>query len=199
MMNANSSFKDMFVKGMLAPAAAILIACGATYAQKSSEQQVTITVRSAQTVEERVADEVKEKELKKAAEEKLAAEESARIVEKSPKALLSHARTFYVSSGTSFFEPVQLQNALRKNSDFDAWRMAIIAGWEKRSVADALIEVDRPLFTYTFTYQITDRGTGIILATGKVTAFDGNAAAPKIAGRIVEEIKKARGEQKPEK
>jgi hypothetical protein len=186
------------IRVTLAPVAAILIACGATYAQ-SSEQQMTITVRPVGTVEQRVADEIKEKELRKAAEEKLAAEESARIAEKSPKALLSRARTFFVSSGTSYFEPVQLQNALSKNSDFDAWQMAIVEGWEKRNVADVLVEVDRPLFTYTFTYQITDRGTGIVLATGKVTAFDGNAAAPKIASRIVEEIKKARGEQKTKK
>ncbi len=53
--------------------------------------------------------------------------------------------------------------------------------------------------TYIFTYQITDRGTGIILATGKVTAFDGNIAAPRLAGRIVEDIKKARGELKDKK
>jgi hypothetical protein len=36
----------------------------------------------------------------------------------------------------------------------------------------------------------------LILATGKVNAFDGNAAAPMLASRIVEEISKARGEVK---
>lgn len=33
-----------------------------------------------------------------------------------------------------------------------------------------------------------------VFATGKVTAFDGNAAAPKLARRIVGEMRKARGE-----
>lgn|GEM_PF-557277 len=167
-----------------------------TVAQERSQQNITVTVRPAQTVEERVADEVKEKELRKAAEEKLAAEESARISETTPRSLLAHTRTVYVESGTSFFEPVQLQNALRKRDEVEAWQLAIIDDWNKRGVADIIIEVDRPLFTYTFTYKITHRSTGVLLATGKVTAFDSNVAAPKLAGRIVEEIQKARGETK---
>ena len=181
--------------GILPLLAIAFIATGDVNAQ-SGQQNVTITVRPAQTVEERVSDEIKAKELRKAAEEKLAAEESARIAEKSPKALLRRARTVFIDSDTSFFEPVQLQNALSKRVEFDAWQMAVVDGWEKRNVADILVEVDRPLLTYTFTYQITDRGTGIILASGKVTAFDSNGAAPKLAGKIIEEIKKARGEAK---
>ena len=168
-------------------------------AQDQSKQNVTITVRPSQTVEERIADEVKEKALRKAAEEKLAAEEAAKIAESSPKALLGRARTVYITSGTSFFEPVQLQNALRKREEIDTWQLAIVDAWEKRNVADVLIEVDRPLFTYTFTYKVTHRSTGVVLATGKVTAFDSDDAAPKLASRIVEEIKKARGETKTKK
>jgi hypothetical protein len=179
-------------------AAAFVAACVVARAQ-TEHHDVTITVRPAQTVEERVADEVKEKELRKAAEEKLAAEESAKIVETSPRALLSRARTVYISSGTSFFEPVQLQNALRKRDEIDEWQLAIIDGFDKGNVADILIEVDRPLFTYTFTYKITHRSTGVVLAAGKVTAFDGNGAAPKLARRIVEDIQKARGESKDKK
>ena len=70
---------------------------------------------------------------------------------------------------------------------------------EKGNIADIHIDIDRPLFTYTFTYKVTHRSTGIILATGKVTAFDGNAAAPKLADRIIEEIRNAKGEVKPKK
>ncbi|HEX5709379.1 MAG TPA: hypothetical protein VFX96_18905 [Pyrinomonadaceae bacterium] len=167
--------------------------------QQTGEQHVTVTVRPSQTVDQRVADEYREKELRRAYEEKRAAEEAARIAESSPRALLGRARTLFIYSGTSFFEPVQLQNALQKRDEMETWRMAIVDGWNKRDVADLHIEVDRPLFTYTFTYRITDRRTGIILATGKVTAFDGNAAAPKLAKRIVEEIKRARGEETKEK
>ncbi len=166
---------------------------------QTPEQNFNVTIRPSQTVEERVADEVKLKELRKAAEEKLAAEEAARIAETSPKALLRRARVVYVASDTSFFESVQLQNALRKREEFDAWQMAIVDGWDKRNNADVIIDIDRPLFTYTFTFKITNRSNGIVLATGKVTAFDGNDAAPKLAKRIIEEMKIARGESKAKK
>src|ERR1044071_2314622 len=174
-------------------AAATLFAASAN--AQTTEQNVNVTIRPSQTVEQRVADEIKAKELRKAAEEKLAAEEAARIAETSPKALLRRARIVYVDSNTSFFEAVQLQNALRKRDEFDAWQMAIVDGYDKRNVADLFIQIDRPLFTYTFTYKITN-SKGIILATGKVTAFDGNAAAPMLAEKFVEEMKVARGESK---
>lgn len=178
----------------VAPVLLFLLAAGINAHAQSSEQNITITLKPAQTVEERVDDAVKEKQLREEAEERVAAEKSARIASQSPRALLSNARTVYISSGTSYFEPVQLQNALRKRSEFEAWEMAIIDHWEKRSVADIFIEVDRPLFTFTYTYKITDRSNGILLATGKITAFDGNAAAPVLAERIMEDIRKARGE-----
>jgi len=176
-------------------ATATLIAASAN--AQTGEQNVNVTIKPSQTVEQRVADEMKAKELKKAAEEKLAAEEAARIAETSPKALLQRARIVYIDSNTEFFEAVQLQNALRKHQEFDKWQMAIVDG--KPDVADVFIDIDRPLFTYTFTYKITNRSNRIVLATGKVTAFDGNDAAPKLAQRIIEEIKVARGESKPKK
>jgi hypothetical protein len=163
------------------------------YAQ-SPDQNITVIVKSSQSVEQRVADSIKEKELREAAEEKLAVEKSARIAAQSPRALLSRAQTIFIQSGTSYFEPIQLQNALAKRSEFEAWEIAIIDGWEKRKLADIIIEVDRPLFTFTFTYKITDRANGMLLTTGKITAIDGNVAAPLLTARIIEDIKKARGE-----
>ena len=176
-------------------ATATLIAASAN--AQTSEQNVNVTIRPSQTVEQRVADEIKARELKKAAEEKLAAEEAAKIAETSPQALLRRARVVYIGSNTDFFEAVQLQNSLRKHQEFDAWQMAIVDG--RVEIADVVITIDRPLFTYTFTYKITSRNNGIVLATGKVTAFDGNDAAPKLAQRIIEEIKVGRGESKPKK
>jgi hypothetical protein len=181
------------IRVLIAVAYATAVAIGSANAQ-DNKTIVDVTVRPGLTPEERVADEIKTKELRKAAEEKIAGEESARIAASRPHALLNKARTFYIQSSTEFFEAVQMQNELRKREEFDRWQMAIIDSWEKRDVADAIIEVDRPLFTYTFTYKITDRGSGMIIATGKVTAFDGNLAAPQLAERVIEEIKKARGE-----
>lgn len=176
---------------------ALIFSSGTSVNAQSAEQNITITVRPAQTAEERVADQIKEQELRRDAEDKIAAERSSEIAEKSPKALLSHARTVFISSNTDYFEPVQLQNELRKRAEFDSWQMAIVDGWGNRDVADMIIEVDRPLFT--FTYKITARETGILLAAGKVNAFDGNAAAPRLTDKIIAEIKKARGESKVKK
>lgn len=178
---------------------AVLVSANAFASAQTSDQTINVRVLPSATVEEKVANDLKEKDLRKAAEEKRAAEEAARIADTSPKALLSRARILYIYSNTDYFEAVQLQNALRKRSEVDAWQLAMVDGWEKRNVADILIEIDRPLFTFTFTYKITSRDTGILLATGKVTAFDGNAAAPMLAERIVEEMRKARGDEKPKK
>jgi hypothetical protein len=176
-----------------------VMAAGVSVHAQSQDQNINITVKSSQTVEERVADSIKEKELREAAEEKLAAAKSARAAAKSPQALLATARTIYVSSNTSYFESVQLQNALRKRAEFDVWEMAILDGWKNREVADITIEIDRPIFTFTFTYTVTDRATGMVLSSGKITAFDGNAAAPLLAERIMKDIRKARGETRTKK
>ncbi len=156
------------------------------------DQHVTVTVAPAGTVEERVSDEYKAKRLRDAADEKLAAERSDRAASTRPAEMLRRARTIYVESNTSFFTPIQLQDALRRRDEFETWQLAIVDGWDRRSVADVVVTVDRPLFTYFFTYQLTDRATGIVLASGKVTAWDGNAAAPGLAKKIVEAMKTAR-------
>ena len=171
----------------------LLIAVTVNAYAQTTEHNVNVTIKPSRTVEQRVADSIKEKELREAAEEKLAAEKSARIASKSPRALLSTAQTVYVRSDTSYFDSIQLQNELMKNKDFQAWDMAIL-DFRKGDVADIIIEVDRPLFTFTFTYKITDRANGILLSTGVVTAFDGNIAAPMLRSRIIKDIKKARGE-----
>lgn len=166
---------------------------------QTPEQNVNVTIRPSQTVEQRVADEIKAAQLKKAAEEKIAAEEAEKIASTNPKHLLRRARVVFIYSDTSFFDSIQLQNALRKREEFENWQMAIIDGWNQQKNSDVIIAIDRPLFTYTFTYKITSQSSGILLATGKVTAFDGNDAAPKLAKRIIEEMKVARGEVKSKK
>jgi hypothetical protein len=178
---------------------AVFVSANAISSAQTGDQTINVKIVPSVTVEEKVANDLKERDLRKAAEEKRAADEAAKIADTSPKGLLSRARILYINSNTDYFEAVQLQNALRKHNEVDAWQLAMIDGWDKRNVADTEIEIDRPLFTFTFTYKITNRNTGILLATGKVNAFDGNAAAPMLAERIVEEIRKARGETKPKK
>ena len=117
---------------------------------------------------------------------------SASILNADPAALLRAARTVYIHSGTSFFEPVQLQNELRKRDEFKAWQMLIVDGWQSAKLADIHIEVDHITFTWDYTFKITHQKTGLLLATGKLTAWDGNAAAPKLAREIVKRLKEVK-------
>lgn len=113
--------------------------------------------------------------------------------ERDPAEILRAARIVHVSSGTSFFEAAQLQHELRKRADFAAWRMAAVVGdGDARRVADIEIEVDRPLFSRTFTYTVTDRRTSAVIGAGAVAGWDGHDAAPKLARQIAEEIGRAR-------
>ena len=59
-------------------------------------------------------------------------------------------------------------------------------------MADLLIEIDRPLFTYVHTFVIIDKKTSIVLDSGKVTAFDGTIASGGIAKDIVKFFAQAR-------
>jgi hypothetical protein len=180
-------------------ASGVLLAAATLASAQTSDQTINVRILPATSVEEKVANEMKEKELRKTAEEKRADAEAAKVAETNPKTLLSRARVLFMWSNTEYFETVQLQNELRKRSEVDTWQLAMIDGWDKREIADTEIEIDRPLFTFTFTYKIKNQRTGILLATGKVNAVDGNAAAPMLAERIIEEIRKARGETKPKK
>ena len=48
------------------------------------------------------------------------------------------------------------------------------------------------MFTYTFTFSVTDPETSVLVTNGKVTAFDGTFAAPKIAGELLKRMTTAR-------
>lgn len=111
-----------------------------------------------------------------------------------PTQLLRDARVIYVSTATSFFEPVQLQNELRKDKDFAAWQMLIVDGhrWNEPKNYDIEIEVDHITYTFDYTFKITDAATDVVLATGKLTAFNSIDAAPLLAKRIVRELRNAR-------
>ncbi|MFQ5926616.1 MAG: WD40 repeat domain-containing protein, partial [Terriglobia bacterium] len=106
-----------------------------------------------------------------------------------PAESLRSARTFYVRSKSVWFRATALETALQKRDEFQAWGLVIV---KDRRVADIEIIVDRPLFTYNFTFAITHLKTSVLLGSGKVTAIDGTRAAPKIAKEIVKMIKASR-------
>jgi hypothetical protein len=107
-----------------------------------------------------------------------------------PQDMLRNARTAFIASRSMYFTPESLDKALAGQKGFDALGLVLV---KDPRVADLLISIDRPLFTYTFTYSVTDSKTTRILDAGKVTAIDGNAAAGKIAKQLMAELVKMRG------
>jgi hypothetical protein len=92
-------------------------------------------------------------------------------------------------SSTVYLKPDQLENELSKLPGFKEAGLVFV---RDARAADLKIELDRPVFTYTFTYTVTSMETSVLVMSGKVTAFDGNFAAPKIAIEILKRIQAAR-------
>jgi S1-C subfamily serine protease len=106
-----------------------------------------------------------------------------------PKQALKTARTVFIRSKTSFLTVDTLDRALAMQKDWPKLELAIV---QDQRVADILIEIDRPLFTYVHTFVIVDKKTSVVLGSGKVTAFDGTIASPDIAKNIVKIFATAR-------
>ncbi len=109
-----------------------------------------------------------------------------------PIAALAKARTLSVTTRTMYFTPFMLEKELLNNTELLALGINVVEGNRR---GELLVNVDRPLFTYDFTYSVSDAHTGLVLATGKVTAIDGPHAAQGIAKKVVLELEKARAVQ----
>ena len=105
------------------------------------------------------------------------------------------ARTFSIHSATVWFEEKNLEQALQQRPEFSGWGYALISTQPlgEKELTDLTIEINRPLFTWDWTYSIQDRNTGHSLASGKITAISGAAAAPILAKAIVGTIANSRG------
>jgi hypothetical protein len=113
-----------------------------------------------------------------------------------PSQMLKNARTVLVRSKTAFLTVDTLDHALALKKDWPKLGLTIV---QDQRVADLLIEIDRPLFTYIHTFVIVDKRTSAVLNSGKVTAFDGTLASDGIADDIVKIFLAARASQPPVK
>jgi len=88
---------------------------------------------------------------------------SAAVVGSDPKQILKNARTIYIHSKTAFLTVDTLDRALALEKDWPKLELTIV---QDQRVADLLIEIDRPLFTYIHTFVIVDKRTSIVLGSG---------------------------------
>jgi len=93
---------------------------------------------------------------------------------------------------TVWFKPRDLEDQLHQQRDFIKWGMVTV---RHPKMADLLIAIDRPLLTYDFTFTVTNPQEDVVFASGRVTAINGRAAAPKIAKALVEQMRLARERQ----
>jgi hypothetical protein len=116
-------------------------------------------------------------------------ESSAALGGFDPKDALKKAKTIFIRSKTQFLTVDTLDRALIMQKDWPKLELVIV---QDPRVADLLIELDRPLFTYVHTFVIVDKRTSVVLGSGKVTAFDGTIASPDLAKNIVKIFADAR-------
>jgi S1-C subfamily serine protease len=114
---------------------------------------------------------------------------SASLAHENSADALRNARTIFVHSRTVWFTPAALEQELIRRREFHDWGIAVV---QDRRLADLDIEVDRPLWTYTFTVVVHDARTSMLLSTESVIAASGDLAAPGLAEKIVKTIGAAR-------
>ena len=102
--------------------------------------------------------------------------------------LMKSFQTIYAETGTWLSKPEMLSGALMKHPEFDYWGLAFVT----RPDADARLKIDHQPGWFYYTYSLTHQGTGTVLASGKVTAWDGKVACDKIADELIKRIKKFR-------
>jgi hypothetical protein len=103
-----------------------------------------------------------------------------------PVEIMRSAQKIFIRSKTVFLKPELLENELRNQFEFQAGKLFIV---KDMRAADLVIVLDRPLFTFTFTYTVTHPQTSLLVDSGKVTAVDGNDAAPKIMRELMSRLR----------
>lgn len=113
---------------------------------------------------------------------------SAGIADSDAQQILRSAKTVFIHSKTMFLTVDTLDRALMNDKDWTKLGLTIV---QDQRVADLLITLDRPLFTYIHTFTISDKRTSIVLGAGKVTAFDGTIASGGLAKDIIRILESA--------
>ncbi len=111
-----------------------------------------------------------------------APQSSAAISRLRPQADAQGCEDYIHALKTAFLTVDTLDRALALQKDWSKLGLTIV---QDPRVADVLVELDRPLFTYIHTFVIVDKRTSVVLGSGKVTAFDGTIASGGLAKDIV--------------
>jgi len=107
-----------------------------------------------------------------------------------PATILRTARTVFIRSKTIYVKDSEVENALRKRAEFQAWGMTIT---RDEGQADLLIEVERKLFTKRFVFTVIDPRTLVVVTGGKARSIIfGDTIAHKVAEKFVRRLGEVR-------
>ncbi len=106
-----------------------------------------------------------------------------------PAEVLRTFTTIFVESHTIWMKGSLLQDALYIRPELREWGIKVV---DDRNSADVYVDVTRPFLTWDWVYKMIGTRTGVVLGTGRITALDGQAAAPRIAMEVMKRILSAR-------
>jgi mono/diheme cytochrome c family protein len=106
-----------------------------------------------------------------------------------PGSIMRSARTIFVRSMTVYLEAEQLEIELRKRPEFKSSELVIVKDQQR---ADIRIEINRAEFSFNYTFTATNPQTSVVVASGNVTAWNGDFAAPQIAKDFLKQMQAAR-------
>jgi hypothetical protein len=104
------------------------------------------------------------------------------------KASFANTKVIYIDSHTHFVKQAEMEKALLKQKDFEAFGLELT---RDQRAADVILEVKRAAFQNNFPYSVIDRRTKVVLAAGEVNSLGGTAYG-KIATQFMEKLKAAR-------
>ncbi len=102
--------------------------------------------------------------------------------------VLRSLETIQVHTGTWLAKPEMCEGALQKHPEFGDWGFSIM----RNARADAILKIDYQPGWFYYQYSLVHTASGLVLAAGNVTAWDGKVACDKAADLIVKRIKGAR-------
>ena len=102
---------------------------------------------------------------------------------------IKNARTIHINSDTVYLTVSTMDRALMKQKVWEKLGLNIV---NNPGGADLELQINRLVFTHIHTYVLTDKATSIVLASGRVRAFDGVVASGPMAEQIVKALAAAR-------
>lgn len=91
------------------------------------------------------------------------------------------ARKLVISSESEFFNKAALERKIVASKELEAMTITVV---EWAGKPDLVIRLGRPLFTFDFTYTVTDLRTNAVVMSGNVTAINDEVASDEIVKKL---------------